>query len=348
MTVSIYFADVISDIQVMRRLWHGHHYIWGSQAALLLIGQYLAVYFRALSYFRQTFGACSCMHVAFAAVGFPFGLLALDLLMFLEPFGLLAVLPLPLWLKQFLPAYKATRIVIEVSLESLPQCTLQSYIFLVIQRRLADGTASANDRKLSSFATLLPKSIFISSAAMLKTWVELVRSSRRAGLTVRARFVQLWHVGAGLPFDALKKGTISEWACARPLDAAEVPPILDALATNASLVRLDLCASGLCWSKPDDTGYPLVETLIAKPAALANVHTLLIAMVEVRAEARESPVPLAAASQVAVGTPSLSIAYDTAATLPWRRCRERASLLPTAHSASTSSSWPTCCATSQL
>lgn len=277
MTVSIYFADVISDIQVMRRLWHGHHYIWGSQAALLLIGQYLAVYFRALSYFRQTFGACSCMHVAFAAVGFPFGLLALDLLMFLEPFGLLAVLPLPLWLKQFLPAYKATRIVIEVSLESLPQCTLQSYIFLVIQRRLADGTASANDRKLSSFATLLPKSIFISSAAMLKTWVELVRSSRRAGLTVRARFVQLWHVGAGLPFDALKKGTISEWACARPLDAAEVPPILDALATNASLVRLDLCASGLCWSKPDDTGYPLVETLIAKPAALANVHTLLIA-----------------------------------------------------------------------
>ena len=80
-------------------------------------GQYLAVYFRALSYFRQTFGACSCMHVAFAAVGFPFGLLALDLLMFLELLGLLAVLPLPLWLKQFLPAYKATRIVIEVSLE---------------------------------------------------------------------------------------------------------------------------------------------------------------------------------------------------------------------------------------
>ena len=39
------------------------------------------------------------------------GLLLLDCLMIFEPFGLLAILPFPDWLRQFLPAYKATRII---------------------------------------------------------------------------------------------------------------------------------------------------------------------------------------------------------------------------------------------
>ena len=51
--------------------------------------------------------------------------LGLDVLIFLEPFGLLPIVPLPERMRQFIPAYKATRIIAEVMIEALPQCLLQ-------------------------------------------------------------------------------------------------------------------------------------------------------------------------------------------------------------------------------
>jgi hypothetical protein len=59
---------------------------------------------RCLPYLRSTFGADSCLTRTFTYIGLPIGLLILDILMLLEPFGLLTVLPLPIWLKQFIPA----------------------------------------------------------------------------------------------------------------------------------------------------------------------------------------------------------------------------------------------------
>ena len=49
-------------------------------------------------------------------------------------------------------------------------------------------------------------------------WIELVEGARQAGLTVVAKAVQLWNVGAGLPLDALKKGAIIVWTCPYELD----------------------------------------------------------------------------------------------------------------------------------
>ena len=66
----------------------------------------MVVYQRVLPYMRNTFGERSCLTLTFTYLGFPLGLLILDILMLLEPFGLLAVLPLPAWLKQFVPACK--------------------------------------------------------------------------------------------------------------------------------------------------------------------------------------------------------------------------------------------------
>ena len=60
------------------------------------------------------------------------------------------------------------------------------------------------------FTSVLPTSILISTVAMLKMWIEVVNGARSAGLTIRAKAIQLWEVGAGLPLDALKKGTIVE------------------------------------------------------------------------------------------------------------------------------------------
>ena len=77
--------------------------------------------------------------------------------MFLEPFGLLAVLPFPEWLRQFVPAYKATRVIAEVTIESMPQCLLQSYILLVVESNVHHGVASASELAILPFASVLPK-----------------------------------------------------------------------------------------------------------------------------------------------------------------------------------------------
>ena len=98
------------------------------------------------------------------------------------------------------------------------------------------------------FASVLPTSILISTLAMLKMWIEVVNGAQAAGLTIRAKAIQLWEVGAGLPLDALKKGAIVEWACPYKLQGHEISPLLDALGRNSSLVRLDLSRSGLRWS----------------------------------------------------------------------------------------------------
>ena len=115
----------------------------------------------------------------------------LDGLMFLEPFGLLTVLPLPEWMTQFIPAYKATRIIAEVAIESIPQCILQAYIYVSVISHVADGTANDAETAMVPFASALPKSILISTISALKTWIELVGGARQAGLSVVAKAIQL-------------------------------------------------------------------------------------------------------------------------------------------------------------
>ena len=77
------------------------------------------------------------------------------------------------------------------------------------------GTATASETAMMNVGvSAIPKSVFVSVLATLKTWIELVSGARQAGLTVTAKAMQLWQVGAGLPLDAIKKGAIATWSCA--------------------------------------------------------------------------------------------------------------------------------------
>ena len=105
-SVYLFFLDVSSDIAVCVLLLDTKNYAWAVMAFFFLIAQYIVVYFRVLPYMRNTFGERSCLTLAYTYLGFPVGVLIFDFLMLLEPFGLLAVLPLPAWLKQFVPACK--------------------------------------------------------------------------------------------------------------------------------------------------------------------------------------------------------------------------------------------------
>lgn len=103
-----------------------------------------------------------------------------------------------------------------------------------------------------------------------------MHGARQAGLSVAAKAVQLWQVGAGLPLDALKKGAISVWACPYKLGVEECAPLLDALSKNSSLVHLDLVKSGIRFHELDANGYPLVEAMNKGGAALSGLATLTI------------------------------------------------------------------------
>jgi hypothetical protein len=108
------------------------------------------------------------------------------------------------------------------------------------------------------------------------SWVELVFGARAAGLTVVAKAIQLWNVGAGLPLDALKKGTIVEWTCPYLLDPSEISPLLDALSKNGSLTYLNLAPSGITWAGGGSTGLRLVEKMAHSVAALSALQKIVI------------------------------------------------------------------------
>ena len=124
-------------------------------------------------------------------------------------------------------------------------------------------------------ASAMPTSISISTLATLKTWIDIVQQSREAGISVTTKGSQLWHVGAGLPLDALKKGSIVDWACSYTLEKAEVPPLLDALIKNTSLGRLNLAESGLTWDASGSAS-PLVDAMKSSSSALSGLEVLVL------------------------------------------------------------------------
>ena len=83
-------------------------------------------------------------------------------------------------------------------------------------------------------------------------------------------------VGAGLPLDALKKGTIVEWVCPYKLEGPEIPPLLDALSRNSSLVKLDMAPSGITWTGSGAAGAPLLEQMSQSAAPLSSLESLVI------------------------------------------------------------------------
>lgn len=263
-----------SSFSVAVLLWKTNNITYFLISVFLVVLQFLVVHFRVLPYLRTTFGSESLMYIVFLVGGFPLGILFLDGLMFLEPFGLLAMLPFPPWIKQFLPAYKATRIIAEVAIEAFCMSLLQSYIYVVVMAHSRAGVASPEELAMVEFASVLPTSIVISTINMLKMWIEVVSGAQQAGLTVTAKAIQLWEVGAGLPLDALKKGAIVEWACPYLLAGPEISPLLDALGKNTSLTHLDMTRSGLTWSGANATGGPLLENMATSTGACARSATI--------------------------------------------------------------------------
>ena len=185
----------------------------------------------------------------------------------------------PEWFFELLPAYKATRIIIEGLFESFPQLLLQAWILNVVINHVADGTASPAELAIFAEVQLLPKSILISSLALLKTFTEFVLTARREGMTIRERANLLWAMGEGLPLDAIKKNTITKLE--RPgfeLPPTQVAMLKDALLQNTSLTVIDLgsCRIGAAGAQKLAHALELrvVLTLARRPHLLLKARPL--------------------------------------------------------------------------
>ena len=72
-TVSVYFADVVSDVQVLVLLYESGNTAWAHIALFFLIAQFFAIYIRVLPYLHSTFGATSPIYLSYLWCGFPIG-----------------------------------------------------------------------------------------------------------------------------------------------------------------------------------------------------------------------------------------------------------------------------------
>ena len=94
-------------------------------SACLLVGQFMVVWLRVLPYLQVTYGTGSTFYRVFLWFGMPLGCFFFDFLMFLGPFGLLPIAPMPEAMRLFVPAYAATRMIAEVLVEAFPQFIMQ-------------------------------------------------------------------------------------------------------------------------------------------------------------------------------------------------------------------------------
>ena len=236
----------------------------GVVGVLLFVFQFAIVSIQVHGYLEQQLSATHPLVTAFKFLGFPFGVVGLDILMLLHAIGLTkplsvlggrAVVPLPEKVLEFLPSYQSTRTFVEVSCESAPQALLQSSVLVfVMHKAFLDGQYV--DAHLLYQTTKLRDSIVISNLAMLKAWISLIADARRARVPVFwERLNQLWHIGRGLPIDAIKRGQLPDncFVCAYPLDKSQVRQLTEALKDSATSLKLiDLVKSGLDWSTPGE------------------------------------------------------------------------------------------------
>ena len=62
MSVTLYFADLLSDIQVVQMLFDTGNQVWASISITILVAQFVVVYVRVIPYLSTTFGSDSTLY----------------------------------------------------------------------------------------------------------------------------------------------------------------------------------------------------------------------------------------------------------------------------------------------
>lgn len=270
------YADLATDVALMADLFQTSNPIWGSLVAYFIVMQFAASFAGLHAYVTRV--ADGWVQTAHLLLGFPLSPLALDVAMLLRPLGLLRHVPRASDLEPLLLQYKATRALLEVTLEALPQTILQSYIFVRVAFMGAGGTLAVS-------LPILLNSLALSTASLLKAWLTAWFGARELGLGLGSYLNLLLQMFKGLPFEALRSNVKDECTLK---DVPLGPDLAGVLARvlgkyNTSLTTLDLTD---CVVQPTDPSEKL-----QMDAALAELAEAIVrhpALVRVRMAASES------------------------------------------------------------
>merc|ERR1711972_585632 len=253
--VVLYWADVVTDLVLMRELLRTGNPIWGTLTAIFVASSYLLAYAAVLRYLHSRFGFRDWPLWAFAVFGIvpvplpfvplaplpglPIGPLLLDMLMFVEAFPWV-LHRLPSELQTFLSSYRASRKLIEVNAEATPQSVLQTYIFVRV------SSFHANTNSFSVPVRLLVQSLSLSILNLGMVAWDVRSAMQISQLGLSAFLAQQFALGAGLPLDALRNNAIEAWKSPFELDLSQIKMLASALNENTSLTSLNLSYNLLC------------------------------------------------------------------------------------------------------
>jgi len=171
-----------------------------------------------------------------------------------------------------LPAYRATRVLIEVTLEGLPQSVLQAYIFLRVRGYIHVPGWDIGERLEPVPLNALVLSLVLSLIGFVKSWVQAWASAAAVGLPLREYLRQQLQMGAGLPIAAINREAIAEWTAPFPLNNDQARQLSAALVENRSVKSLvidgcDLPVQQLRGQEPE-ASHDFTNARLSVPAAL--------------------------------------------------------------------------------
>ena len=198
--------DIVTDWIVMMELFRSGASGWGALCAIFLVGSYLLVYVSVLLYLRKSRKQRKHQGSRFnllrwGVVGFPCGVLFLDVCMLLEPFNLVWYLNEDL--QTFMPSYRATRTIIECVFEALPQSILQ----LILATRGARGVPTY----------LLVQSLTVSILHLVSILFFTAMAAHYANVPIWAHVKVQAQMGLGIPLVGLKRHRIKQWRYEGPI-----------------------------------------------------------------------------------------------------------------------------------
>ena len=168
-------------------------------------------------------------------------------------------------LQLLMPSYRATRVLWELVLETLPMSILQLHIYATLKWY---EVYAPDERPAlqSGLAPLLAGSLTLSVVNLVKCSLLLRWEAQAVGVGVLAHLGQQLQLGRGLPLHALRAQRIDAWQCTVELREETLRELCAALRRNRSLRLLGCSRAGI-----DAAGGVALATMLRANCSLTSL-----------------------------------------------------------------------------
>ena len=239
LSIFLYFLDVVTDLLLCVAFYRQNYMEWFFLMVIFIVLPY-AIATIGIAYYAKLehAGMCRLAIYIFSPV------LPIICDMFL-PFYSVTQHFCPDELINFMVQYEATRTLSEAVLETIPQLSLQVYIYLHCQGQntyCEQMEETGNTALMQRADIALIQSLVAGGVCVVYRFVVVYLDMKHQGLTLKAYLKSLIQLGAGLPLRAITENSMRELKLPHAqLLNAQVRSLSTALKNNTSLTKIDLC-----------------------------------------------------------------------------------------------------------